>query len=66
MSEDFTPDLVPRGIRTIGYLLGIIGGAAVAPFVAAGMSVPASIAGAVSAAGNAIAFGYRPTRDHAA
>ena len=61
MEEQPTPT-VPPAVRTGGYVVGIIAGCAVVPLATAGLDVWASVAGAVAAAGNGLAFGYRPTR----
>lgn len=61
MDEQPTPT-VPPIMRTASYVVAIVAGAAVTPLTVAGLDVWASVAGAVSAAGNGLAFGYRPTR----
>lgn len=54
---------VPAPVRTWAYVVGIVSGLAVAPSLYAfGLEPWAVVAGAVSGAANALAFGYRPTR----
>lgn len=63
-TDQATPTIPPRW-RTIAYVVGVLAGLVVAPsLAAAGLLVPAAIAGAVSGGANALAFGYRPTRGH--
>lgn len=54
---------VPPTVRTWAYVVGIVAGLAVAPSLYAfGLEPWAVVSGAVSGAANALAFGYRPTR----
>lgn len=57
-----TPTVPPR-LRTGLYVAGTILGLGVAPsLLALGYAGASAVAGALSGACNALAFGYRPTR----
>lgn len=62
MDDQPTPT-VPPTVRTWAYVVGIAAGVGAAPaLLAAGLTVAAGIAAAIAGAANALAFGYRPTR----
>ena len=61
-TEQPTPT-VPPIVRTVGYVVGLTFGLAVAPsLMAFDLIAWAAVAVAISGAANALAFGYRPTR----
>jgi len=65
MNDNFNPsDAIPKLVRTWAYALGLVFGLGVAPaLLALDLVAWSGVAIAVSGAANAIAFGYRPTRE---
>jgi len=53
---------VPPVVRTIAYLVGIVGALGIAPVgLALDLPVVTAVGSALGGVGSAIAFGYRPT-----
>lgn len=60
---DAQPPSVPPSLRTWCYIVGTVLGLGVTPALAlTGPTWAAALAGGLSGACNALAFGYRPTR----
>ncbi|MGN7705040.1 hypothetical protein [Cellulosimicrobium sp. 22601] len=63
MNEEQRSPTVPPVVRTVAYVVGLTFGLGVAPsLIALNLPAWAAVAGAISGAANALAFGYRPTR----
>lgn len=64
MNENETPaPVIPERVRTAAYIVGIVVGVA-GGGIGVALELPgfAGVCAAISAACNALAFGYRPTR----